>query len=54
MVLRTHADLETIMAWKKEIRDHIGESFYSIHINDYHKQTIETARAVFNLKETAQ
>jgi hypothetical protein len=49
MVLDTDAPLASILSWKKEIRDHIGASYYSIHINDhYSPETIEAAHAVFN------
>ncbi len=48
LVLSTDAPLEMILALKKEIRDQIGESYYSIHINDrYSPETIEAAHAVF-------
>lgn len=48
LILDTEAPLETIIRWKKEIRDHIGEGFYSIHINDhYDPETVEAAQAVF-------
>lgn len=48
LVLYTDQPLEKIVAWKKEIRDHIGQSYYSIHINDYYYPgTIEAAQAVF-------
>jgi len=49
LVFHTKDSLEKIIDWKKEIRDYIGESYYSIHINDhYDPGTIEAAHAVFD------
>lgn len=48
LVLHTDKPLETILGWKKEIRNYIGASYYSIHINNVSGQeTIDAARAVF-------
>jgi hypothetical protein len=48
LVYRTDASLEEIIELKKNIRDFIGESFCSIHINDYYDPgTLEAAVAVF-------
>jgi len=48
IVFDTRKDLEAILRWKKDIRDYIGESYYSIHINDRcQPETFEAAQAVF-------
>lgn len=49
LVIHTDQSLDTLVKWKKEIRNYIGENFYSIHINDYYNpQTIEAAQAIFS------
>ncbi len=49
LLIETKAPIEEIWLWKKEMRDHIGEDWYSLHINDrYYPETIEAAHAVFN------
>jgi hypothetical protein len=49
IVFDAEEELEAILAWKKEIRDHIGQSYYSIHINDRcQPETFEAAQAVFS------
>lgn len=48
IAFETDQPLETIVAWKKEIRKTIGIGHPSIHINDYYPQTIEAAELVFN------
>lgn len=48
LVIETNAPLKTLLQWKREIRHHIGQRFYSIHINDYYSpETVEAAQAVF-------
>jgi hypothetical protein len=48
LVFRTDLSLDEIRIVKKEIRDHIGASHSSIHINDhYDPETLEAAHAVF-------
>lgn len=50
LIFHTKAPLEKIIDWKKEIRDYIGKSYYSIHINDYYYPgTIESAHALLKL-----
>jgi hypothetical protein len=48
LVFRTDLSLQELIALKRTIRNVIGESSYSIHINDhYHPETIEAANVVF-------
>jgi hypothetical protein len=48
LVFRTDISLQALIALKRTIRNVIGESFYSIHINDhYNPETLEAASAVF-------
>lgn len=47
LVLQIDASLEHIVSLKQEIRRHIGEMYYSFHINDYYPETIEAANTLF-------
>lgn len=47
LVLQIDASLEHIVYLKQSIRKHIGEGYYSLHINDYYAETIEAAEALF-------
>ncbi len=47
LVLQIDASLEQIVYLKHEIRRHIGEMYYSFHINDYYAETIEAAEELF-------
>lgn len=50
IVFQTDQPLDTVVAWKREIREKIGVGYQSIHINDYHAQATEAAEVVFNNK----
>lgn len=48
LIIETDAPLESLLKWKREMRNHIGQKYYSLHINDYYwPETIEAAQAVF-------
>lgn len=52
IVFQTDEPLEKLLEWKKEMRAYIGQSYYSVHINDhYYPETMQAAYTIFfNLK----
>lgn len=48
ILFETDASLAEIIAWKQEIRNYAGISYWSIHINDTYAETCEAAELVFD------
>lgn len=48
LLLQTDLSLEELIKCKKAIREKIGISYWSIHINDTHQETLEMAEVVYD------
>lgn len=48
ILFETDKSLSDIIQFKQEVRDFVGISYWSIHINDFYNETIDMAQLVFN------